>query len=61
MVNTKELNGSLSPEESEEPDARVRGTLESGEEDGEVQPVPSASHLHLVATLGWLATPPVPA
>ncbi|XP_065690779.2 adenylate cyclase type 3 [Patagioenas fasciata] len=35
LVNTKELNGSLSPEESEEPDARVRGTLESGEEDGE--------------------------
>ncbi|XP_040454334.1 adenylate cyclase type 3 isoform X2 [Falco naumanni] len=40
LVNTKERNGSLSlacasPEEPEEPDARVRGTLESGEEDGE--------------------------
>lgn len=41
LVNTKERNGSLSvacasPDESEEPDARARGTLESGEEDGEV-------------------------
>ncbi|NXP80487.1 ADCY3 cyclase, partial [Ramphastos sulfuratus] len=41
LVNTKECNGSLSlactsPEELEEPDARVRSTLESGEEDGEV-------------------------
>lgn len=41
LVNTKERNGSLSlacasPEEPEEPDARVRGALESGEEDGEV-------------------------
>ncbi|NWX18169.1 ADCY3 cyclase, partial [Aegotheles bennettii] len=40
LVNTKECNGSLSlactsPEEPEEPDARVRGTLESGEDDGE--------------------------
>ncbi|KAF1633276.1 Adenylate cyclase type 3, partial [Eudyptes filholi] len=40
LVNTKERNGSLSlacasPEEPEEPDARVRGALESGEEDGE--------------------------
>ncbi|NXF38731.1 ADCY3 cyclase, partial [Nyctibius bracteatus] len=40
LVNTKERNGSLSlactsPEEPEEPDARVRGSLESGEEDGE--------------------------
>ncbi|NXV35289.1 ADCY3 cyclase, partial [Rissa tridactyla] len=40
LVNTKERNGSLSlactsPEEPEEPDARVRGVLESGEEDGE--------------------------
>ncbi|NXD88569.1 ADCY3 cyclase, partial [Halcyon senegalensis] len=40
LVNTKERNGSLSLacaslEEPEEPDARVRGTLESGEEDGE--------------------------
>ncbi|NXE85353.1 ADCY3 cyclase, partial [Cochlearius cochlearius] len=40
LVNTKERNGSLSlacasPEEPEEPDARVRGTLESVEEDGE--------------------------
>ncbi|XP_037246693.1 adenylate cyclase type 3 isoform X2 [Falco rusticolus] len=40
LVNTKERNGSLSlacasPEEPEEPDTRVRGTLESGEEDGE--------------------------
>ncbi|NXW86015.1 ADCY3 cyclase, partial [Alopecoenas beccarii] len=35
LVNTKELNGSLSPEEPEEPDARVRGALENGEEDGE--------------------------
>ncbi|KAM6323539.1 adenylate cyclase type 3 [Aegotheles albertisi] len=40
LVNTKERNGSLSlactsPEEPEEPDARVRGTLESGEDDGE--------------------------
>ena len=56
LVNTKERNGSLSlacasPEEPEEPDARVRGALESGEEDGEVQPVQSiplpAAHLHL--------------
>lgn len=41
LVNTKERNGSLSlafgsPEEPEEPDTRVRGALESGEEDGEV-------------------------
>lgn len=41
LVNTKERNGSLSvacatPDEAEEPDARARGTLESGEEDGEV-------------------------
>ncbi|XP_035419567.1 adenylate cyclase type 3 isoform X1 [Cygnus atratus] len=40
LVNTKERNGSVSvacasPDESEEPDARARGTLESGEEDGE--------------------------
>ncbi|NXF51633.1 ADCY3 cyclase, partial [Oceanites oceanicus] len=40
LVNTKECNGSLSPactspEEPEEPDTRVRGTLENGEEDGE--------------------------
>ncbi|NXX98958.1 ADCY3 cyclase, partial [Centropus bengalensis] len=40
LVNTKERNGSLSlactsPEEPEEPDARVRGTLENGEDDGE--------------------------
>ncbi|NXL54262.1 ADCY3 cyclase, partial [Podilymbus podiceps] len=40
LVNTKERNGSLSlacasPEEPEEPDARVKGALESGEEDGE--------------------------
>ena len=48
MVNTKERNGSLSlacasPEEPEEPDARVRGALEIGEEDGEVQPMQSIS------------------
>lgn len=48
LVNTKERNGSLSlactsPEEPEEPDARVRGVLESGEEDGEVQPMQSTS------------------
>ncbi|XP_067999254.1 adenylate cyclase type 3 isoform X3 [Melanerpes formicivorus] len=40
LVNTKECNGSLSLactslKELEEPDARVRSTLESGEEDGE--------------------------
>ncbi|NWW55205.1 ADCY3 cyclase, partial [Pedionomus torquatus] len=40
LVNTKERNGSLSlactsPEEPEEPEARVRGVLENGEEDGE--------------------------
>lgn len=40
LVNTKERNGSLglacvSPEEPEEPDARVRGALECGEDDGE--------------------------
>lgn len=74
LVNTKERNGSLSlacasPEEPEEPDARVRGTLESGEEDGEVQPRQSiplpAARLHLagggllIATLGWLNIPPM--
>ncbi|POI29504.1 hypothetical protein CIB84_006746 [Bambusicola thoracicus] len=41
LVNTKERNGSVSlactsPEEPDEPNARVRGTLENGEEDGEV-------------------------
>ncbi|NWH67885.1 ADCY3 cyclase, partial [Geococcyx californianus] len=40
LVNTKERNGSLSlactsPEEPEEPDARVRATIENVEEDGE--------------------------
>ncbi|KAM9240008.1 adenylate cyclase type 3 isoform 1-T1 [Leptosomus discolor] len=40
LVNTKERNGNLglacaSPEEPEEPDARARGALENGEEDGE--------------------------
>ncbi|NXN94215.1 ADCY3 cyclase, partial [Rhinopomastus cyanomelas] len=40
LVNTKERNGSLSlacisPEEPEEPDARVRGALENAEDDGE--------------------------
>uniref|UniRef100_A0A803Y4F3 Adenylate cyclase type 3 n=1 Tax=Meleagris gallopavo TaxID=9103 RepID=A0A803Y4F3_MELGA len=40
LINTKERNGSAilactSPEESDESDARVRGTLENGEEDGE--------------------------
>ncbi|NXU59649.1 ADCY3 cyclase, partial [Turnix velox] len=40
LVNTKERNGSLSlactsPEEPEEPDTRVSGILENGEEDGE--------------------------
>lgn len=56
LVNTKECNGSLSlactsPEDLEEPDARVRSTLESGEEDGEVEPTQStsllAAHPHL--------------
>lgn len=41
LVNTKERNGSVSlactsPEEPDEPNARVRGTKENGEEDGEV-------------------------
>lgn len=66
MVNTKERNGSLSlacasPEEPEEPDARVRGALESGEEDGEVQPMQSTPRSSsspafgglLIATLAW--------
>ncbi|XP_052547010.1 adenylate cyclase type 3 isoform X1 [Tympanuchus pallidicinctus] len=40
LINTKERNGSASlartsPEEPDESDARVRGTLENGEEDGE--------------------------
>lgn len=53
LINTKERNGSVSvacasPDESEEPDARARGTLESGEEDGEVRlrgSIPAGSSL----------------
>lgn len=48
LINTKERNGSASlactsPEEPDESDARVRGTLENGEEDGEVRCVGSTS------------------